>query len=69
MALTVETHLLDYAGEVAAKRIELRFWKRLRVEKKFSTAEELRTQIGRDIAAANRFFGLLRKFRVLRLSN
>ena len=69
MALTVETHLLDYAGEVAAKRIELRFWKRLRVEKKFSTAEELRTQIGRDIAAANRFFGLLRKFRVMRLSN
>jgi riboflavin kinase/FMN adenylyltransferase len=68
-ALTVETHLLDYAGDVAAKRIELRFWKRLRPEEKFSGPEELRAQIRRDIAAANRFFSLLREFRVLRLSN
>ena len=34
--LTVETHLLDYSGDVTAKRIEVRFWKRLREEKKFS---------------------------------
>ena len=68
-AMTVETHLLDYAGEVAAKRMELRFWKRLRAERKFSGPDELRAQISRDIGAANRFFSLLRKFRVLRLSN
>jgi riboflavin kinase/FMN adenylyltransferase len=68
-ALTVETHLLDYAGEVTAERMELRFWKRLRAEQKFAGPAELRAQIARDIAAANRFFSLLRKFRVLRLSN
>jgi riboflavin kinase/FMN adenylyltransferase len=68
-ALAIETHLLDYAGEIAAKRIELRFWKRLRTEQRFSGPEELRRQIGRDIDAANRFFSLLRRFRVLRLSN
>ena len=68
-ALTVETHLLDYAGEVAANRIALRFWKRLRPEQRFSGPEELRAQIRRDIGAANHFFSLLRKFRVLRLSN
>ena len=68
-ALTVETHLLDFSGKVSAKRLELRFWKRLRSERKFSGPDELRLQIGRDIRAANQFFGLLRRFRVLRLSN
>jgi riboflavin kinase/FMN adenylyltransferase len=67
-ALTVETHLLDFSGESVPKRIELRFWKRLRSERKFSGPEELRSQIARDIRAANRFFTLLRKFRISRLS-
>jgi len=35
-ALSIETHLLDFSGTISAKRIELRFWKRLRAEKKFS---------------------------------
>jgi phosphoribosyl 1,2-cyclic phosphate phosphodiesterase len=65
-ALSIETHLLDYAEEIAAKRIEVRFWKRLREEKKFSGAEELRAQITRDIASANRFFSRLRRFRSIR---
>ena len=68
-ALTVETHLLDFSGAVTAKRMELRFWKRLRSEKKFSGPDELRTQIARDISSANRFFTLLRKFRILMLSD
>jgi phosphoribosyl 1,2-cyclic phosphate phosphodiesterase len=66
-ALSVETHLLDFAGEVTAKRIEVRFWKRLREEKKFSGAEELREQIAHDIASANKFFARLRRFRTVRL--
>jgi phosphoribosyl 1,2-cyclic phosphate phosphodiesterase len=65
--LSVETHLLDYAGEVTAKRIEVRFWKRLREEKKFSGAEELREQIARDIVNAHKFFARLRRFRTVRL--
>jgi len=68
-ALTVETHLLNFSGEIAPSRIELRFWKRLRSERKFSGPEELRAQIARDIRSANRFFTILRKFRVLRLSD
>jgi phosphoribosyl 1,2-cyclic phosphate phosphodiesterase len=66
--LSVETHLLDYSGNVMTKRIELRFWKRLREEMKFSGPEELREQIGRDINSANRFFRLLRRFRAARSS-
>ena len=48
------------------KRIEVRFWQRLRDEKKFSGPEELRLQIARDIAAANKFFSRLRRFRSIR---
>jgi riboflavin kinase/FMN adenylyltransferase len=64
--LAVETHLLDFQGEEAPKRIEVHFWKRLRDEKKFSGPEELRAQIARDINAANRFFSRLRRFRSFR---
>src|SRR4029077_8908243 len=41
-SLSVETHLLDFSGEVTAKRMEVGFWKRLREEKKFAGPEELR---------------------------
>jgi riboflavin kinase / FMN adenylyltransferase len=68
-ALSVETHLLDFSGTISAKRMELRFWKRLRAEKKFSEPGELRVQIAKDITSASRFFTLLRKFRILMLSD
>jgi len=63
MGLTVETHLLDYSGNFSPKRIEVRFWKRLREEKKFAGAEQLRAQIAKDIEKANDFFARLRKAR------
>lgn len=61
--LTVETHLLDYSGNFAPQHIEVRFWKRLREEKKFSSVEELKAQIAKDISAANHFFARLRRVR------
>jgi riboflavin kinase/FMN adenylyltransferase len=68
-SVTIETHLLDFTGDISAKHMELRFWKRLRPEKRFAGPEELRVQIVKDIASANRFFTLLRKFRILMLSD
>jgi riboflavin kinase/FMN adenylyltransferase len=65
-SLSVETHLLDFSGEVTAKRMEVRFWKRLREEKKFTGPEDLRAQIARDIASARRFFTRLRRNRTAR---
>ncbi|HEY2461074.1 MAG TPA: bifunctional riboflavin kinase/FAD synthetase [Candidatus Acidoferrum sp.] len=62
-AASVETHLLDWSGVAAGQRIEVRFWKKLRDEKKFSGPEELREQIAKDILAAGRFFTRLRRFR------
>ncbi len=65
-SLSVETHLLDAPVAFEAKRIEIRFWKKLREEKKFSSAEELKTQIAKDIASTQRFFTRLRRFRSAR---
>jgi len=69
-ALSIETHLLDYSGNFTPRRIEVRFWKKLRDEKKFSGVDELRVQIAKDIAATNRYFARLRlvKGRAMRVS-
>lgn len=64
--LSVETHVIEPLGEATSARIEVEFWNRLREEKKFSGPEELRTQITRDIATANRFFDLLEAIRTTR---
>jgi len=64
--LSVETHLLDTQPATTPMRIEVRFWKRLREEKKFSGPEELRVQIAADIARANQFFSRLRRARAVR---
>jgi riboflavin kinase/FMN adenylyltransferase len=65
-SLSVETHLLGFQPVTTPKRIEVRFWERLREEKKFSGPEELRAQITCDIANANTFFSRLRRFRAIR---
>jgi riboflavin kinase/FMN adenylyltransferase len=67
-SLSVETHLLGVTETIDANRMELRFWKKLRDEKKFAGPEQLREQIARDIAAANRFFNHLRSLRLQRTS-
>jgi phosphoribosyl 1,2-cyclic phosphate phosphodiesterase len=66
--LTVETHLLDYSGNFSPKSIEVRFWKKLRKEKKFDGPEELKAQIAKDITRANGFFARLRKVKAKRLA-
>jgi riboflavin kinase/FMN adenylyltransferase len=67
-ALSVETHVLEPLGETSPTRIEVHFCKRLREEKKFRGPEELRAQIARDIASANKFFTRLRPTRTARVS-
>ncbi|MBM3744908.1 MAG: bifunctional riboflavin kinase/FAD synthetase [Acidobacteria bacterium] len=55
-ALAVETHLLEGLSGESPRRIRVEFLRRLREEKKFASAEELRAQILRDSARAARFF-------------
>jgi riboflavin kinase/FMN adenylyltransferase len=55
---TVETHLLEPIGEASPKRIEVWFHRRLRDERSFPSAAELKRQILADVSAAERFFRL-----------
>lgn len=48
----VEVHLLDYRADLYGRRLRVAFVQRLRDERRFAGAEDLRAQIDRDIAAA-----------------
>jgi riboflavin kinase/FMN adenylyltransferase len=48
----VETHLLDFDGDLYERRISVAFRARIREEKRFSGADELREQIRLDAARA-----------------
>ncbi|MBD0357713.1 MAG: bifunctional riboflavin kinase/FAD synthetase [Rubrobacter sp.] len=53
----VEAYLLDYEGDLYGEVIDLTFEERLRPEKQFSGAYELKEQIARDVAEARRVVG------------
>jgi riboflavin kinase/FMN adenylyltransferase len=52
----VETHLIDFDGDLYEKMIRVRVLHRLRGEKKFAGVDELRAQIARDRERAVRYF-------------
>ena len=54
--LRVEAHLLDFEGDLYGREMELTFVTKLRDEQKFSSLDELRAQIARDVAAARTRF-------------
>jgi riboflavin kinase/FMN adenylyltransferase len=55
-ALSVESHLFDFSEDLVSGRIEVRFWERLRDERKFSGPQELRRQIAADLDQTREFF-------------
>ena len=57
--LTVEAFVLDQQVAGNADRARLEFIYRLRDEKKFASADELRSQIGLDVKRAQKFFRML----------
>lgn len=48
----IEAHLLSFTGELYGRPLELFFYERLRDERKFASADELRAQIAKDVEAA-----------------
>ncbi len=54
--VTIETFLLDFAGDLYGKEIRVEFCRRLRDEVKFSDAQALQAQIRQDIASAQAYF-------------
>lgn len=53
--VSVETHILDYEGNLYGHTLCVSFLAYLRPEQKFASVEELKAQMERDIAAARRF--------------
>jgi riboflavin kinase/FMN adenylyltransferase len=57
--VTVETHLLRYAGDLYGRRVRLAFVQRLRDERRFDDVDALRAQIEADQRRADRLFSRL----------
>lgn len=54
--ITLESHLLDFSGDLYGKTITVEFETFLRPETKFASVEELTAAIRQDAAAAREFF-------------
>jgi riboflavin kinase/FMN adenylyltransferase len=54
--LQVESFLLGFRGRLYGRKMRVRFFKKLRPERKFPTVEALARQIRRDAAAAQAYF-------------
>lgn len=54
--MLLETHLLDFSGDLYGKRVEVEFHQKIRDERRFGGISELRAQIEQDIQAARAFF-------------
>jgi len=52
----VETHILDFDGNIYGEKLELQFIEKIRDEQKFSGVETFLAQIERDKATARRIF-------------
>jgi riboflavin kinase/FMN adenylyltransferase len=57
--LTIESHLFNFKDRLTAGPLEVRFWERLRDEKKFAGPDQLLRQIAADIEQAREFFDRL----------
>jgi len=53
---SIETHVLDWTGDLYDDVVRVRFLHRLRDERRFAGIDELKAQITRDTARARRYF-------------
>jgi len=55
-APVIETHLLDFSGDLTGRRIEIQLYRRLRDEKKFESVDALKLGISQDISNIRQYF-------------
>jgi riboflavin kinase/FMN adenylyltransferase len=53
---SVETFVMNWSGDLYGDVVRVRFLSRLREEKKFSSVDELKSQIDRDVSRAQNYF-------------
>ena len=51
-ALSIETHVLDFSGDIVGEKFTIKFISRLRDEKTFNSKDELAAQIEKDVVKA-----------------
>jgi len=51
-ALSVEAHLVGYAGDLYGRSLDVDFLDRVRDTRRFASADDLKAQLARDVAAA-----------------
>lgn len=56
--ISVETHILDFSGEIYGKSMTIRLFSKLRPQQKFENFSLLLEQIRMDSIAARKFFGV-----------
>lgn len=54
--LSIEAHLLDFHGDIYGKNVDVSFYRKIRDEKKFSSIDELISQLNRDVQATREYF-------------
>jgi len=54
----IESHIIDFAGNLYGRDLGIRFHKKLRDEKQFSSSAQLTDQIAQDLHAARSYFNL-----------
>ena len=54
--VTVETFILDFSGDLYGQTLRVDFHKRLRDERKFSSLDDLKAQIQRDMDSTRSYF-------------
>jgi riboflavin kinase / FMN adenylyltransferase len=54
--ITIESFLFDFSDTLDSGKLEVRFWHRLRDERKFSSPAELREQVLKDIDQGKEYF-------------
>jgi riboflavin kinase/FMN adenylyltransferase len=54
----IEPYLLDFEGDLYGRTLRLEFWKRLRDELKFDSADDLVAQMDKDVAETRALIGL-----------
>lgn len=55
-SLTIETYILDFSGDLYDRNIVLYFLERVRDEVRFSSVDELKERIWKDVEAAREYF-------------
>lgn len=58
METTVETHILNFSGDIYGKTLRVEFLKRLRDDRRFPSVPDLAAQINEDVRCAREYFAL-----------